>query len=278
MGLVDVCTILFLSSEEKGRRESGPITLDLTKWDFNKADCRTKCIKLIENSKPLLLTGYPIDSGGGDKDQTRAVLHLAFICELYEIQVREGRYFLHTPSHSAKSWDQPTVVDFMNRFLDMFQPVTDNGLFGVNTLTRWLTNSGCIAQALIGTGGPVVIGQTVMKAMSQQLQSDLCDVAATDQPQHRLPPPKLDILAVDADEEPLQEREGEDDVKGGPLDLHEVKAARQKEILYLWDLEVYENSTKAELRARTERNPVGLIWIGANKGSAEAPRYRSRLV
>ena len=53
MGLVDVRTILCVNSEAEGRR--GPITLDLTKWDFNKADCRTKCRKLIENSKPLLL-------------------------------------------------------------------------------------------------------------------------------------------------------------------------------------------------------------------------------
>ena len=45
---------------------------------------------------------------------------------------------------------------------------------------------------------PVAVGQTVMNAMPQQLQSDLCDAAATDQPQHRLPVPKLEILAVDA--------------------------------------------------------------------------------
>ena len=103
MGLVDVCTILCGNSEiaagkpvavEEGReggkseratgkpvavaeeREGGPVTFDLTKWDFNKADCRTRCRKLIENSKPLLLMGSPIDSDGEDEEQTRAVLHL----------------------------------------------------------------------------------------------------------------------------------------------------------------------------------------------------------
>ena len=76
---------------------------------------------LIENSKPLLMDGSPIDSDGKDEEQSRAVLHLAFICEEYEIQVSEGRYFLHIHSHSAKSWDQPTVVDIMNRFPDTFQ-------------------------------------------------------------------------------------------------------------------------------------------------------------
>ena len=65
-----------------------------------------------------------VDFGGGDKEQARAVLHLAFICELYEIQVRRGRYFLHTNSHSSNSLDQPPEVDFMKTFPDTFQTVT----------------------------------------------------------------------------------------------------------------------------------------------------------
>ena len=108
-----------------------------------------------------------------------------------------------------------------------------------------------------------------MKSMSHQLQSHLCDAAATDQPQHRLSLPKLDILAVDADEEPQQELEAEDDVKDGPLDPHKVKDAHQKEIQNLWDPEVYEYSTEVESRTRTGRDPVGLKWIDTNKGGAE---------
>ena len=117
-----------------------------------------------------------------------------------------------------------------------------------------------------------------MKAVFQQLQSDLCVAVATEQSPHRPSLPKLDILAVDADEETQVEWEQEDDVKGGPLNPVEVKIARQKEIQYLWDREVYEYATEAQARARTGRNPVGLNWIDTNKGSAEEPRYRSRLV
>ena len=54
-------------------------------------------------------------------------------------------------------------------------------------------------------------------AMSQQLQSDLGVAGTSDPLQHRPPLPKLDILAVDADEELQQEWEAEDDVKSGPL-------------------------------------------------------------
>ena len=158
----------------------------------------------------------------------------------------------------------------------------------------WLTNSGCVAQALSSLNHSSTVRQTIMSAMSQQLQSDLGVAGTSDPLQHRPPLPKLDILAVD--QEPLEEWEAEDDVKGGPLhprevqtarekeikggplDPREVKTARDKEIEHLWDMEVYEYSTEAESKARAGRNPCGLKWIDTNKGSAEAPRYRLRLV
>ena len=65
---------------------------------------------------------------------------------------------------------------------------------------------------------------------SPQLLADLSATGTTDPTQHRLSLPKLEIIAVDADETPLEKWEAEDDVKGGPLDPREVKATRQKEI------------------------------------------------
>ena len=100
MGLVDVCAI-HCGNPERATGKPVGVAFDLTKWDFNKADCRTRCRKLIEISKPVLLIGSPIDSGE-DEEQTQAVLHLAFICESYEIQVREGLCFLHTFALSQK--------------------------------------------------------------------------------------------------------------------------------------------------------------------------------
>ena len=62
--------------------------------------------RCLNGMEPMLLMGSPIDSDGEDEEQTRAVLHLAFICELYEIQVREGRYFfthISTPQRAGAS-------------------------------------------------------------------------------------------------------------------------------------------------------------------------------
>ena len=76
------------------------------------------------------------------------------------MQAHGGRYFLHM-HHSADRWVLPPVVDFMNKFLDTCQTVIDQSMFcqktspqggqgalSAKTLTRWLTNSRCIAQAL----------------------------------------------------------------------------------------------------------------------------------
>ena len=62
-----------------------------------------------------------------------------------------------------------------------------------------------------------------MEAVSQQLQSDLCVAVAAEQSPHRPSLPKLDILAVDADEGTEVEWEAEDDVKRkhlNPLQKH----------------------------------------------------------
>ena len=88
---------------------------------------------------------------------------------------------------------------------------------GVKTPTRWLTNSGCIAQLLSTPTHPLGLYQTITEAVSQQLQSDLCVAVAAEQSPHRPSLPKLDILAVDADEGTELEWEAEDDVKRKPL-------------------------------------------------------------
>ena len=35
--------------------------------------------------------------------------HLKFVCELYEMQIKGGRYFLHEHPWGAKSWKEPCI-------------------------------------------------------------------------------------------------------------------------------------------------------------------------
>ena len=62
---------------------------------------------MAENSNPLLLIGSPIDSGEGDKEQTRAVLHLAFIlCILRNTSARVTVLSSHTFGNSGRFHEQ----------------------------------------------------------------------------------------------------------------------------------------------------------------------------
>ena len=167
----------------------------------------------------------------------------------------------------------------MNRFPDTFQTVIDRSLFGPNfphgknTLTKWLTISGCVAQALTSSTHSSTVRQTIMSAMSQHLQSDFCAAGATDPTQHRLLLPKLDILAVDADEAPPEEWEAEDDDHWTHV-RSKLLVKRKHSIVGHGGIRVFHrNRIKG-----TGRNPVDLKWIDTNKGSAEAPRYRPRMV
>ena len=106
--------------------------LDLTQrdergmpWDFDDVDMRRKARAKVVSEKPMLLVGTPMctafsallalstekrDPEVVKRQITRARVHLAFMCELYELQVRAGRYFLHEHPQSATSWQMEEVT------------------------------------------------------------------------------------------------------------------------------------------------------------------------
>ena len=68
-----------------------------------------------------------------------------------------------------------------------------------------------------------------------------------------------------------------DDVSGQALDAEEVTKARAKEMTYIADKEVWRKIP----RSAAQRNGWRIIptrWVDINKGSAQDPCYRSRLV
>ena len=165
----------------------------------------------------------------------------------------------------------------------------------MNTPTRWLTNSGCIAPTLSTknyqepkgkiTGKLVAPGKPENPGISEDSELT-CTLRAKRSNDHEINPaiqvgpvyrcgdgPACNIACLCRswiDEEHQQEEwEAEDDVKGGPFDPHEVKAARQKEIQYLCDWEVpVLHRSGIEDTSGTQPS-----WA-----SNEAPRCRSRLV
>ena len=87
-----------------------------------------------------------------------AVGDLNFCLQLYKIQMREGRYFLHEHPLSATSWQLPSVKAMLSKhgiistYVNMCaygMTSKDEGGKGlVSKLTRFMTNSPAIADKL----------------------------------------------------------------------------------------------------------------------------------
>ena len=98
----------------------------------------------------------------------------------------------------------------MNRFPDTFQTVTDRSLFGPKCPSQYGHANEMVDKLRLHCTGTKLIAPLVHGAPndyernSQHLQSDLSATGTTDPTQHRLSLPKLEILAVDADETPSE--------------------------------------------------------------------------
>ena len=107
-------------------------SLDLTRedpltgepWDLAKCAVRNRVRELVRKTKPLLLIGSPPctlfsslqnptkgkrDRRKYEKELKIAEGHVKFCLELYEMQRKGGRYFLHEHPNSASSWQMKEV-------------------------------------------------------------------------------------------------------------------------------------------------------------------------
>ena len=64
----------------------GMKTTDLGHWDIDNISNRDRSTELVREKKPAFIVGRP---------QSRAVGHIRFICRLYQLQGREGGWFVH---------------------------------------------------------------------------------------------------------------------------------------------------------------------------------------
>ncbi len=139
-------------------------------WDFDKLERRQEARRLIEKEKPMLLVGSPMctafcswqvlneykrDPEQIRREWTKAMIHLQFVCELYEMQVKSRRYFLHEHPVAASSWSEACVSKILN--LERVQRVNgDQCQYGQRTQdgqpvkkpTGWMSNSEHILEAM----------------------------------------------------------------------------------------------------------------------------------
>ena len=285
----------------------------LTGWDFNKLSDRKRAQAYIEKYRPRLIIGSPSctafsqlqnlnpDSVEKQRKWREGCRHLKFVVELYKQQMEAGRWFLHEHPAGATSWGtgeirklmemegvQVTVADQC-----MYGLVT-NGVGGRETpaqkKTKFMTNSPCIAkelqrkcdgkhvhQPLIGgrAAGAARYPRELCRAICQGLMEEM----------RRVKEGLKKVLAVKPGDEVGENGEHEnwnlewavDDLTGCELDGKAVKAARRKEMGYIYDKKVWKKISRAEAK-RQGWKIIKTRWIDINKGDSDNPDIRSRLV
>ena len=75
--------------------------LDLTNCDFSERPARDQMRHIIGRAEPDVIIGSDKDRNRGCKKKDKD--HLEFLCELYEAQAAQGRYFVHELTSEASS-------------------------------------------------------------------------------------------------------------------------------------------------------------------------------
>ena len=283
------------------------------KWDCLKEEDRAWGKRMLHRDKPKLLVVSPpctlfsqlqnLSPNGlpqvrCPEEYRKAILMVEYAVELCRIQMRAGRAFIFEHPRTASSWELEALRSLMAE-AGVRESVFDMCCFGmmsedsegpglVRKTTRILTN----ADEIVGTtmhrcrGGhrhvPLVNGRA--KACAEY-PLQLCeaflkglffwDRRKNEGTQERclLEFDRADLC--DPEEEDIGGRYM-DDLKGDELDPTLARKARAEEMEVFRERRVYDLVALASLPRGTRI--VGTRWVETNKGTAEKPKVRSRLV
>ena len=296
-------------------------------WDLSCRETQREVRRLITECKPFMLVGSPpctafsqiqgLNNYKRDPDVVKrelaaACAHITFCFEMYEIQRKAGRFFMHEHPSSASSWSRPEVLRMLLRddvelvevdMCDFGMTATDE--FGealVRKRTKILTNAPEVARRVARKctgdhrhvhliGGRAKRAQLYPRAFSRAV----CDGIAAQKRLHSLGLQHRELLSVTEMREAVRKLTGKsgsieelhepepedvafDDQSGSALDPSLVREARKAEIAYFKQMEVYEKVAIEECWEVTGADPITVRWVDINKGDMLCPNYRSRLV
>ena len=163
-------------------------------WDFSKLEMRQAARAKVDAEKPMVLVGSPmcteygawqiINDAVAGRDDTEirrrkaaADVHMRFVCELYELHLTSGRYFLHEHPASAISWPMPCVeavkdlpgVDTVVGDQCQYGQQAENGN-PIEKGTRWMSNSPRILEQL----GERCAGRSGLCSKDQGGRHEIC--------------------------------------------------------------------------------------------------------
>ena len=294
--------------------------MDLTNgWDFRRADHRQKAREYQQKYKPRVVIGSPMCTMFSalqnlspwtlekERRWTEAREHIKFMMEIYMVQIREGRWFLHEHPAGATSWALDEVVKVMSQE-GVEVTTADQCMYGLLTWdrsgrpmnararkrTKFMTNCKEIGDELQRKCDGSHEHQHLMEGRARDaarypegLCRAICKGICAAIRNQKMGVKKLievgrlckinEKAAVNDHEEENYGEYAVDDLTGKTLDAREVMRARMKEVGYIQDKKVWRNISRTEARAKGYKI-IQTRWIDINKGDDENPKYRSRFV
>ena len=319
----------------EGQRLQPGWSLDLTRvdpktnepWNLNDPKVQARVKKMVTDDKPLFLIGSPpctpfsllqnINKERRDPKIVEAEIrageaHLKFCCELYFIQLRGGRCFVHEHPAEATSWSRTSMCE-LAAHPEVGMAIVDMCVHGMKVdvgpvqgparkRTRVFSNSHEVLKriasqcpndrpdkALHHVHVPLDQGRAKRcQVYPRSFCRRVCEGIAAEKRLRSLGLKAIPLMTLEAIEEAgiqandvLHDPDGTwacDDQSGESLRPELVREARKEEMRYFRDMKVYEKVDIAECWAATGKAPIGVRWVDINKGDVAQPNYRSRLV
>jgi len=288
-------------------------------WDFTKAADRARARREVAASKPYMVVGSPpctdwcalnlncnhpkMRPEERERRITVAKVHLRFCAEIYRMQLRGGRHFLHEHPSTAKSWQEPEIMRLRNDpkvsevighmcELGMAMKGPDGVSRPVRKSTRWLSSAREVLRRLdkkctghVHTkleGGRPAAAAVYPPELCKQILEGIN--AQWEREGHEVPGGDRGIFCIEEvkfEEEWHNVQGGAkfwDSVTGDKLPEKETIEAREDEVKCMDKWDIWDIVDIEECRKRTGKSPISGRWVDHNKGDAVKPNVRSRYV
>ena len=282
-------------------------------WDFLRADHRRRCWSRLRAEDPWVVIGsppctalsminglnkYKVDAETRERRMTEGKILLNFALDVYTWQHHRNRYFVHEHPQSASSWNLPEVraVQCLDGVASV---VNDACVFGMTATdrdgirkpvkkpTRWLSNAPALLRHLVGrcagrqaehtrllggrAAGAAVYPPGLVLAIVRGLQAQREEDHAMD----RTPCPLSAAIQQAAADPVWRSPTVYDEYSGEPLDEKLAERAKEEELRFFHSKGVWKIVPRGDAAGQ---RVVGTRWVSCNKGDAEHPEIRCRLV
>ena len=296
-------------------------------WDLSVKATQAKVKKMIIETEPYCIVGSPpctafsqlqgLNKAKRDpnvvrKEFRKAREHIRFCLEVYSLQMKAGRHFVHEHPWGSSAWKLPEMLQFILEFgvesvktnMCSFGMMSrdENGPGLVSKPTRIMSSAVEVLKKIEKPcrGGHRHVHLVAGKAKAAQVYpkkfcTTLCAGIAAQKKLDDLGMVARPLMSVDEMREVAKSAPGEDpsdalheecgngikaydDLTGDELDPTMMKKARKEEIAYFKKMGVYDKVDIEECYKVTGKAPIAVRWVDVNKGDSTNPNYRSRLV